>query len=85
MTKTLLLLLTTMISIGCVNTYAIESKYYSNCKEYYDFQGFYHNECKENKAKIYYNNINTNSDFINKTIYELLENKLEPEKPKKTK
>jgi len=72
MTKTLLLILTTMISIGCINANAIDRKFYTNCKEYYDFQGFYHNECEENKANNYYNNIKANSDFIYKTIEKVL-------------
>ncbi|WP_294963962.1 hypothetical protein [Sulfurimonas sp.] len=80
MTKTLLLITATMISLGCINANAIEKKYYSNCKEYYDFQGFYHNECEEDKAKIYYKNINTNNNFLNKAIDDMLANNLEPKK-----
>jgi len=37
-----------MVSIlfsGCVNKHGISAKYYSDCKEYYDLQGYYHKEC----------------------------------------
>jgi len=28
-----------------VNKHGISAKYYSDCKEYYDLQGYYHKEC----------------------------------------
>jgi len=34
-----------MLSSGCVNKHGISLKYYSDCKEYYDLQGYYHKEC----------------------------------------
>ena len=37
-----------MVSIlfsGCVNKHGISAKYYSDWKEYYDLQGYYHKEC----------------------------------------
>jgi len=43
-TTTSLILLTLLLS-ACVNKHGISMKYYSNCKEYYDLQGYYHNEC----------------------------------------
>ncbi|MFT7003610.1 MAG: hypothetical protein ACJAWW_000960 [Sulfurimonas sp.] len=79
MIKTLLLILTMIILNGVINASPVESKYYTNCKEYYDFQGFYHDECKETKAKIEYNNIGPKSDFIQETIRDLWANKQEPE------
>ena len=30
---------------GCVNKHGISAKYYSECDEYYDMQGFYHKKC----------------------------------------
>ncbi len=30
---------------GCVNRHGVSLKYYSECKEYYDLQGYYHKEC----------------------------------------
>jgi hypothetical protein len=30
---------------GCMNKHGISMKYYSDCDEYYDFQGYYHKEC----------------------------------------
>ncbi len=30
---------------GCVNKHGISAKYYSDCQEYYDLQGYYHKEC----------------------------------------
>ena len=45
MIKTLLLILMTFLFSACVNKHGISAKYYSDCKEYYDLQGFYHKEC----------------------------------------
>ena len=30
---------------ACVNKHGISVKYYSDCDEYYDMQGYYHKEC----------------------------------------
>ncbi len=30
---------------ACVNKHGISARYYSDCKEYYDLQGFYHKKC----------------------------------------
>jgi len=38
---------------GCVNRHGISMKYYSDCKEYYDLQGFYHKECGEDDMVTY--------------------------------
>ncbi len=38
---------------GCVNKHGISMKYYSDCKEYYDLQGFYHKECGEDDIVTY--------------------------------
>ncbi len=47
MIKITLLLLTTLYLTGCMNKNGISAKYYSECKEYYNLQGFYHKECGE--------------------------------------
>jgi len=38
---------------GCVNKHGISLKYYSDCKEYYDLQGYYHKECGEDDIITY--------------------------------
>jgi len=38
---------------GCVNKHGISAKYYSDCKEYYDLQGYYHKECGEDDIVTY--------------------------------
>ncbi|MBD3823682.1 MAG: hypothetical protein IE916_04155 [Epsilonproteobacteria bacterium] len=38
---------------GCVNKHGVSLKYYSNCKEYYDMQGYYHKECGEDDIVTY--------------------------------
>ena len=43
--KLLLFGLTFFTFSGCVNKHGVSLKYYSDCKEYYDMQGFYHKEC----------------------------------------
>lgn len=68
MIKIILLLLTIFYFTGCMNKNGISAKYYSECKEYYDLQGFYHKECGEDDIISY------------KEIGELF--KKEEEKPK---
>lgn len=53
MIKTLLLILMTFLFSACVNKHGISAKYYSDCKEYYDLQGFYHKECGEDDIITY--------------------------------
>ena len=45
MIKTVLLLTITLLFSACINKHGIAAKYYSDCNEYYDLQGYYHNEC----------------------------------------
>ena len=49
----LFLIFFTLIFSGCVNKHGISAKYYSDCKEYYDFQGYYHKECGEDDIMTY--------------------------------
>lgn len=55
--KTTLLLsalfLSTFFLSGCVNKHGISAKYYSDCKEYYDLQGYYHKECGDDDIVTY--------------------------------
>lgn len=44
-TATLLLTLLTLLLSGCVNRHGVAAKYYNDCKEYYDYQGYYHKDC----------------------------------------
>ena len=44
----LLLFVTLFTCNGCVNKRGISHRYYNECKEYYDLQGYYHKECDEN-------------------------------------
>jgi hypothetical protein len=48
---TLFLLL--LLSSGCANRHGISLKYYSECKEYYDLQGYYHKECGDDDLITY--------------------------------
>ena len=43
----ILLLITALLLTACVNKRGISAKYYSDCKEYYDLQGFYHKDCND--------------------------------------
>jgi hypothetical protein len=38
---------------GCVNKHGVSVKYYSDCKEYYDLQGYYHKECGDDDVVTY--------------------------------
>ena len=53
MIKLLLLLSTFFLLSGCVNKHGISAKYYSECREYYDLQGYYHKECGEDDIVTY--------------------------------
>lgn len=57
MIKTILLILTiistALLLSGCVNKHGISAKYYSECKEYYDLQGYYHKECGDDDMVTY--------------------------------
>jgi hypothetical protein len=45
MIKISLIFLSLLFFSGCLNKHGISAKYYSDCKEYYDLQGYYHKEC----------------------------------------
>ena len=49
----LLFILLLILFSGCVNKHGVSLKYYSDCKEYYDLQGFYHKECGEDDLVTY--------------------------------
>ena len=54
MTKlTLSFILLSILLSGCVNKHGISAKYYSECKEYYDYQGYYHKECGQDDIVTY--------------------------------
>lgn len=47
--KTLSLLFFAMILFGgCFNERGISLRYYNECEEYYDVQGYYHKKCDPN-------------------------------------
>lgn len=50
---TLFLTLITLLFSGCVNKHGVSAKYYSECKEYYDYQGYYHKECGQDDLVTY--------------------------------
>lgn len=37
-----------MILAGCVNDRGVSMRYYNDCEEYYDSQGYYHQKCDQN-------------------------------------
>ena len=47
------LALLSILFTSCVNKHGISAKYYSDCKEYYDLQGFYHKECGDDDIVTY--------------------------------
>ena len=57
---------------GCVNKHGISAKYYSDCEEYYDLQGYYHKECGKDDI-ITYDEIKdafkAKEDNSNKNVY----------------
>ena len=53
MIKFFLLLSITFFFNGCVNKHGISAKYYSDCEEYYDLQGYYHKDCGKDDVMTY--------------------------------
>ena len=70
MIKTILLILTTLFFTACVNKHGFSAKYYSNCKEYYDLQGYYHKECGDDDIVTY--------KAIGEGVTEIFSNEEEP-------
>lgn len=53
MIRVIILLIGIFIFSGCMNKHGISAKYYSNCDEYYDFQGYYHKDCGKDDIVTY--------------------------------
>ena len=53
MYKYLLIIPALLIFSGCVNKHGISIKYYSECDEYYDLQGYYHKNCGDDDVVTY--------------------------------
>jgi len=53
MIKISFLIMIPLLFSACVNKHGISAKYYSDCKEYYDLQGYYHKECGEDDIVTY--------------------------------
>ncbi len=49
----IILIFITLFFTACVNKHGISAKYYSDCNEYYDYQGYYHKECGEDDIITY--------------------------------
>ena len=61
MIKILLIFIALFFS-ACVNTHGISTKYYSECEEYYDLQGYYHKDC--NDDMVTYKEMDEAVDYI---------------------
>lgn len=48
MKKYYLLFLVPIFIAGCFNERGVSLRYYSDCEEYYDAQGYYHKQCDKN-------------------------------------
>jgi len=53
MIKTIILTIPILFLSGCVNKHGVSAKYYSDCEEYYDMQGFYHKKCGDDDIITY--------------------------------
>jgi hypothetical protein len=72
MKKLLLLSFLIFTALGftaCVNKHGISAKYYSDCKEYYDMQGYYHKECGEDDIVTYKQITDETKSVINEAIH----------------
>lgn len=68
MIKVTLLILMTFLFTACVNKHGISAKYYSDCKEYYDLQGYYHKECGEDDIVTYKEIRDTTGKIVDKFV-----------------
>ena len=48
MKKIPFLLLIPILFAGCFNERGVSLRYYNDCEEYYDMQGYYHKKCDPN-------------------------------------
>ena len=48
MKKQTLFLLLPIFFAGCFNERGVSLRYYNDCEEYYDAQGYYHKQCDKN-------------------------------------
>jgi len=48
MEKYYLLFLIPIFFAGCFNERGVSLRYYNDCEEYYDAQGYYHKQCDKN-------------------------------------
>jgi len=56
-----------IIFTGCINKHGVSLKYYSDCKEYYDVQGYYHKDCGDDDIFTYKGvkkGVNDSIDYI---------------------
>lgn len=54
MKKYILIIMPIFLFFGCANRTGISAKYYANeCSEYYDVQGYYHKDCKDDNIVTY--------------------------------
>ncbi|MBN2895572.1 MAG: hypothetical protein JXK05_06750 [Campylobacterales bacterium] len=37
-----------LLLAGCVNKRGVSARYYNDCEELYDYQGYYHKVCDDN-------------------------------------
>ncbi|MDQ1263185.1 MAG: hypothetical protein QG559_186 [Campylobacterota bacterium] len=56
---------------GCMNKHGISAKYYSECEEYYDMQGYYHKKCGDDDIITY--------EELGKKTKEVLNSMISPE------
>ncbi|HZF70835.1 MAG TPA: hypothetical protein VEZ39_08285 [Sulfuricurvum sp.] len=48
MKKHYFLILLPVLMTGCFNDRGVSMRYYNDCEEYYDAQGYYHKQCDKN-------------------------------------
>jgi len=53
MIKIIFLIFITFFFSACFNKHGISAKYYSECEEYYDLQGYYHKKCGDDDIVTY--------------------------------
>lgn len=74
-----LLIFATISFTGCVNKHGISAKYYSDCDEYYDMQGYYHKECGKDDIVTYKQIKDTTKKVAKKIVHKVNGTKEQPD------
>lgn len=74
-----IIIFTSISFTACVNKHGISAKYYSDCDEYYDMQGYYHKECGKDDIVTYKQITDKTKSIVDEAIREYKGTEEEPQ------